>query len=82
MARFHHDPDIGKPRGGPQGGDVTGKVRIDVTHGRALEVDRACFDPGYPLEETFEGGDERNEFTEADLIQGYRSHGRYVGEKR
>jgi hypothetical protein len=71
-----------KPGGGCQGGRVPGRTRIDVTQGKALEVQTASFDPGYPLEESYEGGDERNKFTEADLIQGYRSHGRYVGEKR
>lgn len=69
-------------RGGPQGGRVPGRTKIDVSQGRALEVASSSFDPGYDLEETYEGGDERNDFTEADLIQGFRSHGRYVGEKR
>lgn len=60
--------------------DVSGKTRIDVTQGEAIEVANASFDPGYSLETTFKGGDPRNKFTKADLVQGYCSYGRQVGE--
>lgn len=66
---------------GARGGDVQGKTRIDVTMGEAIEVAAASFDPGYDLEETFEGGDSRNRFTKADLIRGFSTYGRLVGEK-
>ena len=64
----------------PQGGDVSGTTRIVVTQGEALAVASASFDPGYGLEETYEGGDERNRFSKADLIRGYCTYGRLVGE--
>jgi hypothetical protein len=65
----------------PRGGDVSGTTRIEVTQGEALRVPSLSFDPGYSLEETFEGGDERNSFSKADLIRGYCTYGRLVGER-
>jgi len=64
----------------PQGGDVQGTTRIDVTMGEAIPVASASFDPGYSLETTYEGGDKRNRFTKADLVQGYCTYGRLSGE--
>jgi hypothetical protein len=61
---------------GPQGGDT----RIDVTQGEAIPVASCSFDPGYSLESNYQGGDKRNKFTKADLVQGYCSYGRRVGE--
>lgn len=70
---------FGCGRGRPQGGDVKGVTRIDVSQGRALEVATASFEAGYPLEESFEGGDSRNRVSKADLVQGFVSFGRLVG---
>lgn len=66
----------------PQGGDVQGVTRIDVSQGDALEVATASFDPGYDLESTYKGGDRRNRFTKADLVQGYCTYGRMIGESK
>lgn len=66
----------------PQGGDVEGMTRIDVTMGDALEVASASFDGGYSLETTYEGGDPANKFTKADLVQGFCTYGRLVGNGR
>ena len=62
---------------GSQGGDVEGTVKIDVTQGEALAVAKACFDPGYSLEETLEAG-----YIKKDaLVRGYCDYGTCVGEK-
>ena len=61
--------------------DVTGTTRICVTMGEAIPVSNKSFDPGYSLEETYEGGDPRNKFTKADLVRGYCSYGRMIGER-
>lgn len=57
---------------GPQGGDVSGTTRIDVTQGEAIPVANASFDPGYDLVKGV---------TKADLVQGYYSYGHEVGER-
>lgn len=63
---------------GPQGGDVEGMTRIDVTQGEAIEVASASFDPGYIDGIPF--GDPRNGVKKANLVQGYFSYGRMIGE--
>lgn len=68
------------PKRASRGGDVTGTTRINVSQGEALAVASASFDPGYTLEDTYEGGDERNRFKKADLIRGFCTYGRLVGE--
>ena len=65
----------------PRGGDVSGTTKIEVSQGEAIPVASASFDPGYDLEDTYEGGDERNRFSKADLIRGYCTYGRLVGER-
>ncbi len=61
--------------------DVSGTTKIAVTMGEAIPVANASFDPGYSLETTYEGGDPRNTFTKADLVRGYCSYGRMIGER-
>lgn len=61
--------------------DVSGTTKIAVTQGEAIPVDNKSFDPGYSLESTFEAGDSRNTFTKADLVRGYCSYGRMIGER-
>ena len=62
--------------------DVCGTTKIVVTQGEAIAVSDRSFTPGdYSLESTFEGGDPRNGFAKADLVRGYASYGRMVGER-
>ena len=56
-----------------QGGDVTGEKPIDVTQGEAVKVANASFDPGYPLGKSLE------DQSKADLVKGYCSYGKSVG---
>lgn len=59
-----------------QGGDVMGKVKMHVSQGRALDVARASFDPGYDLGNTFKAG-----YIEKDvLVRGYCDYGICNGE--
>lgn len=60
----------------PQGGDVAGTVKCDVTHGCPIEVAKACFDPGYSIDTTLKAG----HVSKSDLIRGYVDHGIGVGE--
>jgi len=62
---------------GTQGGDVEGTVKCDVSQGKAIEVAKACFDPGYDLTETLDAG----YISKADLIRGFVDHGIGVGEE-
>lgn len=61
-----------------RGGDVDGSKRIDVTMGEAIEVAAASFDPGYDLSTTL--SDAETKVAKADLIQGYCTYGKVVGE--
>jgi len=69
------------PERASRGGDVPGETRIDVTMGEAIPVASASYEPGYDLDETFQGGDPANRMTKADLVQGFISFGRLVGER-
>jgi hypothetical protein len=62
-----------------QGGSVPGYTKSAATNGRGIDVAVQAFDPGYSLETTFEGGDERNRMSQADLIRGYVATGRLIG---
>lgn len=64
--------------GRPQGGDVGGTTRIDVTMGDAIPVASASFDPGYSLESTLANGSVR--FKPADLVRGYCDYGAEIGD--
>jgi len=63
-------------KGRPQGGDVTGMTKIDVSQGEALDVASASFDPGYDFGESLPDG-----LNKADLVDGYCTYGKSVGEK-
>jgi hypothetical protein len=67
---------------GPQGGDVDGTTKIVTTMGEPLAVASASYDPGYSLEETFEGGDKRNKMGKADLLRGFSTDDHQTGEGR
>lgn len=56
--------------------DVKGETPIDVSHGEAVKVASASFDPGYSLDTTLKAGF----VTKADLVQGYCAYGKAVGE--
>lgn len=62
---------------GAQGGDVSGTTRIDVTMGEAIPVASASFDAGYLTEQKRSMPDT----TMADLVQGFCSYGRSVGNR-
>jgi len=66
----------------PQGGDVQGTARIEVSQGEALKVAAASFDPGYDVDASIEGGDPEQRMSEADLIQGFCAYGKLAGERR
>lgn len=59
-----------------RGGDVSGTTPADVTHGEAIRVAKASFDPGYSLETTLNSG----HVQKADLAQGYCAYGKSTGE--
>lgn len=61
-----------------QGGDVEGTTPTDVTMGKPIEVSKASFDPGYPIDNTL--SDAGTKINRADLTQGYCSYGKSVGE--
>lgn len=60
----------------PQGGDVSGMTKIDVSQGAALDVASASFDPGYDFGNSLPDG-----ATKADLVDGYCGYGKSTGEK-
>lgn len=62
------------PTRSSQGGDVDGEKPIDISQGEPLKVSNASYDPGYPLGKTIE-----NE-SMADLVKGFCSYGKSVGE--
>lgn len=68
------------PERATRGGDVEGETKIDVTHGEAIPVAKASFDPGYSLEETL--SDAGTDFEKADLVQGFCTDGAVTGEER
>ncbi len=68
------------PERATRGGDVEGTTKTDVVLGKPLEVAKASYDPGYPLENTL--SDAGTEFNMADLKQGYCTDGAVTGEKR
>lgn len=66
------------PSRSSQGGDVEGVRAIDISQGQACEVALASFDPGYPLDTTLSDGGTK--IAKADLIRGFCSYGRAIGE--
>jgi hypothetical protein len=57
-----------------QGGDVEGTKRTDVVYGEPVTVAAASYDPGYDL------GASLGFESKADLLQGFCSYGRELGE--
>ena len=59
-----------------QGGDVEGTTMTDSqwSIGSGVDVSKASFDPGYDTSLS------RPDTTKADLLQGYCSYGRSIGE--
>ena len=66
------------PSRSSQGGDVEGEVPIDVSQGMAIDVMKASFDPGYDLTTTLSDGG--TIISKADLIEGFCSYGKAIGE--
>jgi hypothetical protein len=62
----------------PQGGDVSGQTRIDVTMGEAIPVASASFDPGYSLDSSLDSS-ATAKFNRADLVRGYCDYGGAIG---
>lgn len=62
----------------PQGGDVQGTTKIDVTAGEALDVARASFDPGYRIGAALED----NDLSMADVVRGFCDYGLSIGETK
>jgi hypothetical protein len=60
----------------PQGGDVGGTFKIDVSQGESIEAAKASIDPGYSLESTLEAGD----IDSSCLVRGYCDYGVAIGE--
>jgi len=69
------------PPGRPQGGDVEGERPIDMRGGQgmACRVADASYDPGYPLDTTLSDGGV--DVSKADLLRGYCTYGRVIGER-
>lgn len=70
------------PNRSAQGGDVEGTAPIDVSQGKPIMVSKASFDPGYPdgaLSATLSDADVV--VSKADLITGYCSYGKAIGER-
>lgn len=65
----------------PQGGDVSGERPIDMrgAQGASVRVADASFDPGYSLETTL--NDAGTDHTMADVVRGYCTYGKAVGER-
>jgi len=61
-----------------QGGDVEGETPIEVTEGQPIMVAKASFDPGYDLTTTL--SDAGTIVSKADLIEGYCTYGKVIGE--
>ena len=65
-----------KAHNSPQGGDVLGTRKYDISQGEPLAVAEASFSPGYDLTSTLKAG----YINEADLTQGFCSYGIAAGE--
>ncbi len=63
-----------------QGGDVEGQAPTDSqwSVGNPISVSKASFDPGYPLDATLSDADIK--VSKADLVQGYCTYGKVIGE--
>ena len=62
-----------------QGGDVEGTTATDVALGLyidPLSVSKASFDPGYEIGHVMQSQDDGDDFSVAELKQGYASYGR------
>lgn len=68
------------PPGRPQGGDVDGDRPIDMFGGQGapIRVADASYDPGYPLDTTLSDAGVR--VSKADLLRGFCSYGKAIGE--
>lgn len=68
------------PPGRPQGGNVPGERPIDMRGGQGapVRVANASYDPGYSLDATL--SDAGTDFSKADVLRGYCTYGRPVGE--
>ncbi len=66
------------PNRSSQGGDVEGTSPIEITQGETIKVAKASFDPGYDLTNTL--SDAGTVISKADLIEGYCSYGKAIGE--
>lgn len=66
---------VENPSRSGQGGDVEGSVKTDVLCGAPISIARASIDPGYDVFNM----DTLN-CTEADLLQGFTSHGKATGD--
>jgi hypothetical protein len=68
------------PPGRPQGGDVQGERPIDMrgAQGEPVRVADASYEPGYSTKSTLT--DAGTDFSMADLVRGYCTYGRPVGE--
>lgn len=66
------------PNRSAQGGDVEGTVPNFVTQGKPIDIAKACFDPGYPIDATL--SDAGIVVNKADLVRGYCDYGKAIGE--
>lgn len=66
------------PNRAAQGGDVEGEIPNFVSQGNPIQVAKASFDPGYPLDETL--SDAGIVINKADLVRGYCAYGKAIGE--
>lgn len=71
------------PSRSSQGGDVEGTANIFVTQGVAIPVSKASFDPGYTMDNALENtlSDADCVVSKADLITGYCTYGKVIGER-
>lgn len=69
------------PERSERGGDVEGVTKTDVDHavGSPVEIAKASFDPGYSLDTTL--SDAGTVVNKADMLQGYCSYGKTIGER-
>ena len=66
------------PNRASQGGDVEGEKAIDVSQGASIRVALASFEPGYSIDTSL--SDAGAVVSKADLVQGFCTYGRAVGE--
>ena len=71
---------VGNSQRSSRGGDVDGMTKTDVEGavGSPIEVAKASYDPGYPVDVTLDAG----YVSPADLKQGYSSYGVGIGDGR